>query len=226
LIVRLEGLAESVKSGVSGALTVRLMGTLCVRPPPEPVTVTVAGPVVAALDAAKVRTLEFPVAEAGLKLAATPAGNPLALNATPPVNPPLRVIVIVLIPLAPRSIDRLAGLAASEKSGVGCELTVRLIVVARVSPPPAPVMVTAAGPSVAVAEALKVTVLLVPVAEAGAKLAVTPVGKPPALNATPPVKPPVRVIVIALVAVEPWVTFTLVGLAESAKSGCGGTLVE
>ena len=83
-------------------------------------------------------------------------------------------------------------------------------------------MVTVAGPRVAVVEAVKVTVLLVPVVEAGLKLGVTPVGKPLALNATLLLKPPARVIVIALFAVEPRVTFTFVGLAESAKSGCGG----
>jgi hypothetical protein len=215
-----------VKSGVGGALTVRLMGILRVKPPPEPVIVTVAGPVVAAPDAAKVRTLEFPVADVGLKLAVTPAGNPLAPNATPPVKPPLRVMAIVLIPLAPRFIVRLAGLAASAKSGVACALTVRLIVVVRVSPPPVPVTVTTAGPSVAVAEAVKVTALLAPVVEAGLKLAVTPVGNPVALNATPPVNPPVRATVIALFAVEPLVTFTFAGFAESAKLGAGGVSVE
>jgi hypothetical protein len=215
-----------VKSGVGGALTVRLMGILCVKPPLTPVIVTVACPVVAVFDAAKVRALAFPVVEAGLKLAVTPAGNPLALNATLPVNPPVRVIVIVLIPLAPRSIVKLVGFATSEKSGVGCWTTVRVIVVVCVNPPPVPVMVTVAGPSVAVAEAVKVTVLLVPVVDAGLKLAVTPVGNPLALNATLPVKPPVRVIVIALFAVKPRVTFTLVGFAESAKSGCGGVALE
>jgi hypothetical protein len=122
-------LAESVKSGVGGALTVRLMGILCVKPPPTPVTVTVAGPVAAVLDAAKVRALEFPVAEAGLKVGVTPAGKPLALKVTLPVNPPVRVIVIETIPLAPWSIARLVGVAASMKSGMGCGLTVRLIVV-------------------------------------------------------------------------------------------------
>jgi hypothetical protein len=104
--------------------------------------------------------------------------------------------------------------------------TVRLIVVACVSPPPVPVTVTVAGPSVAVVEAVKVTVLLVPVVEAGVKLAVTPVGSPLALNATLPVKPPARVIVIALFAVKPRVTLTFVGLADRAKSGCGGVSVE
>jgi hypothetical protein len=128
-MVRLAGLAESVKSGVGGALTVRLMGILCVKPPPAPVIVTVACPVDAVFDAAKVRALEFPVVEVGLKLAVTPAGNPLAPNATLSVKPPVRVIVIVTIPLAPWSIARVDGVAASEKSGTGCGLTVRLIVV-------------------------------------------------------------------------------------------------
>ena len=83
-------------------------------------------------------------------------------------------------------------------------------------------MVTVAGPRVAVLEAVKVKVLLVPVVEAGLKLGVTPVGKPLALNATAFENPPVRVIVITLDAFAPRTTSTLVGLAESAKSGCGG----
>ena len=104
--------------------------------------------------------------------------------------------------------------------------TVTVAVFTLLHPPLVPVMVTVAGPSVAVAEAVKFTVLLVPVVDAGLKLAVTPVGNPLALNATLPVKPPVRVIVIALFAVKPRVTFTLVGFAESAKSGCGGVAPE
>jgi hypothetical protein len=66
-----------------------------------PVTVTVAGPVAAALDAVSVSALLFPVVEAGLKLAVTPLGKPPAASATLPVKPPLRVIVIALAPLAP-----------------------------------------------------------------------------------------------------------------------------
>src|SRR5262245_38254311 len=193
------------------------MGILCVNPPPTPVTVTVAGPVVAVLDAAKVRELAFPVVDGGLKDAVTPVGNPLALNATLPVNPPVRVIVIVAIPLAPRLTVRLVGLAESEKSGVCGATTVRLIDVARVIPPPVPVMLTGNTPIVAVAEAVKVTVLLVPVVEAGLKPAVTPAVNPLALNPTLPVKPPTRVIVIALFAVAPRVTFRFAGFAESEK---------
>jgi hypothetical protein len=202
------------------------MGILRVNPPPTPVIATVAGPVVAVLEAVSVNTLLAPVAGFTLKLAVTPAGNPLALKVTASVNPPLRVTVIVLVPLAPLFIVRLDGLAESEKSGVACATTVRLTVVARVSPPPVPVMVTVAGPSAAVAEAVKVRALLVPVVEAGLKLAVTPAGNPLAASATLPVKPPLRLIVIAVFAVEPLVTDTFAGLAESAKLGVGGASFE
>src|SRR5262245_54766493 len=100
------------------SFTVRLTVVVRVRLPPVPVTVIVAAPSVAVLDAASVRTLLLPVAGFGLGVAVTPAGNPLALNVTPPVKPPVRVIVIVLAPVAPRLIVRLAGEADSEKSGV------------------------------------------------------------------------------------------------------------
>jgi hypothetical protein len=70
------------------------------------------------VEAVNVKTLLVPVADAGLKLAVTPAGNPLALRTTAVVKPPVRVMVIVLVPLAPRLTVRLAGLADSEKSGV------------------------------------------------------------------------------------------------------------
>ena len=70
----------------------------------------------------RVRRLLPPVAGFGLKLAVTPAGNPLAVKETPAVKPPVRVIVIVLVPLAPRLIVKLAGFAESVKSGVGTSL--------------------------------------------------------------------------------------------------------
>src|SRR5688500_15283151 len=78
------------------SFTMRLIDAVRVRPPPVPVTVTVAAPRVAVPEAVKVNTLLVPVAEAGLKLALTPLGNPPALNATAPVKPPVRVIAIVL----------------------------------------------------------------------------------------------------------------------------------
>ncbi len=57
-----------------------------------------------------------PVVEAGLKLAMTPAGNPLAVKATPSAKPPARLIVSALVPLAPCATSKLAGFAESAKS--------------------------------------------------------------------------------------------------------------
>jgi hypothetical protein len=174
---------------------------------------------VAVPEAVNVNTLLVPVAGFEPKLALTPLGNPLALKVTSPVKPPVRVTVIVLVPLAPRLIVRLVGLGESEKSGVCGWFTVRLSVVVRVRPPPVPVIVTVAAPRVAVLEALKVRALLPPVAGFVLKLAVTPLGNPLALKVTPPVKPPVRVIVIVLVPLAPRLIVRLEGLGEIEKSG-------
>jgi hypothetical protein len=222
LIIRLAGEADNEKSGVGASFTVRPIGALRVRAPPVPVTVTVTGPSVAVLDADRVRTLLLPVAGFTLKLAVTPLGNPLALNETASVKPPVRVTVIVLVPLAPRAMDRLVGEADSAKSGVAGWFTVRLIGVVRVNPPPVPVTVTVAAPSVAAPDAVSVRTLLLPVAGFTLKLAVTPLGNPLALNVTPLPKPPLRVIVIVLVPLAPRLTVRLAGLAESEKSGVGG----
>jgi len=86
-----------------------------VSPPPVPVTVTLVIPVAALLDADRVSVLLVPVVDDGLNVAVIPLGNPLALKATPDENPPLRVIVIALVPLAPRLIVRLVGVAESVK---------------------------------------------------------------------------------------------------------------
>jgi hypothetical protein len=177
---------------------------------------------VAVAEAVNVNTLLVPVVEAGLKPTVTPAGSPLALKATAPVKPPLRVIAIVTVPLAPRLTVRLVGCAESVKSGVCDWLTVRLIVAVRVSPPPTPVTVTVAAPRVAALEAASVNTLLVPVAEAGLNVAVTPLGNPLAVKVTAPVKPPLRVIVIALVPLAPRLTVKLEGLADNVKLGAWG----
>jgi len=84
-------------------------------------------------------------------------------------------------------------------------------------------MVTVAEPTVAVPEAVKLTVL-VPVVETGLKVAVTPEGKPLALRATLPVNPPLGVTVIELVTVPPWATETLEGLADNEKFWAGTTV--
>ena len=95
---------------------VRAMLTVWLSVPLVPVTVTLAVPVAAVLEAVKVTVL-VPVVEAGLKLAVTPAGKPLAARATVPVKPFSGLTVMVLLPDAPWATERLVGFADSEKSG-------------------------------------------------------------------------------------------------------------
>lgn len=153
------------------------------------------------LEAVKVSVL-VPVVEAGLNAAVTPAGNPLAVKATLLVKPPLGATVMVLAAVAPRLIDAVAGLAEMVKLGGAGAATVSVTEVVCESVPLVPVTVTVAAPTVAVLEAVNVSVL-VPVVEAGLNAAVTPAGNPDAVKATLPVKPPDGVTVMALVAVDP-----------------------
>jgi hypothetical protein len=95
--------------------------------PLVPVTVTVALPSVAVEEAVNVSTLLVPGAGDGLKLAVTPVGNPLAARVTAPANPPVRVIVIVVVPLMPKATDKVAGEQESEKSAGVIGATVNAI---------------------------------------------------------------------------------------------------
>lgn len=81
------------------------------RLPEAPVTVTVAGPTVAVLDAVNVSVL-LPVVVAGLKDALIPVGSPLAVRVTAPVKPLMSVTATVLDPEAP--CVTLTGAADSE----------------------------------------------------------------------------------------------------------------
>src|SRR6185369_11070059 len=171
------------------------MDVVRVSPPPVPVMVTLVGPGPAVVEAVKVTTLLAPVAEAGLKVAVTPEGRPLALRATADVKL-VRAMPIVLVAAAPCVTDRAGGLAPRVKFCEG--FTVRAIGSVWVSPPPAPVIVTLAGPAGAVAEAVKVTTLPAPVTDGGLKLAVTPEGRPLALSATALANPAIRVMPIVL----------------------------
>ena len=112
-------------------MTVSAIVVVCVVLPPVPVTVTVTGPpTVAVLEAVSVSMLLVPVVlvVVGLKLAVTPLGKPLAVKVIALANPPIRVMVIVLVPLAPRTTDKLVGLAARLKSGVAVVATVNVMV--------------------------------------------------------------------------------------------------
>jgi hypothetical protein len=217
--VRVEGLAASVKFC---ALAIERANVVeRVRPPPEPLIATLKVPNAAALDAARVSMLFPPVVEGGLNVAVTPLGNPLALKATLPVNPPVRVMVIVLTPLAPGLTVRLDGFADKVKS---CALTVRVNVVVRVNPPPPPVIVTFVVPVAAVLD----TAINIEMTETGpggdSNEAVTPLGNPLAFKATTLSNPPMRVIVTVAPLLAPRLMVKLDGFTDSVKSGGGGSL--
>jgi hypothetical protein len=65
------------------------------RVPLVPVIVMVKVFTGVALEVATVSVEDAPVAGFGLKLAVAPAGTPAALKVTPPVNPPVRVMLMV-----------------------------------------------------------------------------------------------------------------------------------
>ena len=95
--------------------------------------------------------------------------------------------------------------------------TVRLILVVCVKAPEVPWTVTVAGPVVAEALAVRVSVLVVLVL-AGLNVAVTPLGRPEiADRATLPVNPLIGFTVIVLVPLLPWITLKVLELAERVK---------
>jgi hypothetical protein len=115
---------------------------------------------------------------------------------------------------------------AGETVTVGLVLpafTVNEIVVDAVTLPDTPLMVTVLVPKAAVALAEKVNVLDV-VAGFGLNCAVTPLGKPVALNVTLPLKPFCGVIVIELVAVEVCATVTEAGFALKVNPAIASTV--
>ena len=107
--------------------------------------------------------------------------------------------VIVVAPLLPRKILRLAGDADRLKFGAD---TMSETFVEWLKLPLTPVMVTVKVPVVAVAPAVKVNVLTL-VVLAGLKDALTPVGRPDALKVTLPMNPFCGVIVIVVPPLVP-----------------------
>jgi hypothetical protein len=115
------GDAVTVKSGAVAGLTDRATVVVWVVPPPLAVTVTIEVPVVAVVLDEKV-SVELPlpgaVMEAGLKLAATPVGNPDTDNEIAELKPPLALVEMVVAAKFPCVKESAAGEAAKLKSGV------------------------------------------------------------------------------------------------------------
>jgi len=185
--------------------------------------VTVAAPTVAVVEAVNVSVevaLPFAAGVTGLveNAAVTPEGRPVALNVVAELKPPVLVMVIVLVPLAPWVTVTDAGEAATLKFGDAAALTVRAIVVLAVRLPEVPVIVTVDVPVVAVLLAVNVSTL-VPVVGFVPNVAVTPLGRPEATRVTLPVNPPASLTVMVLVPLLPWVIERLPGESESVKLG-------
>jgi hypothetical protein len=125
--------------------------------------------------------------------------------------------VIVTVPLVPRAIVNIFGIAARAKFPNG--LTVRAIVVVAVRLPEVPVMVTIAVPIFAVWLAVKETALA-DVAGLPLKEAVTPFGSPDADRVTFPENPFAAAMLIALVPFPTLCTIvTAPGADERVKCG-------
>ena len=155
----------------------------------------------------------------GLKLAVTPLGRPVAARVTGALKfCALRTLMVALGLLPPSTTLRVLDDEEMVKLGVG---TVTVRVVDAVSEPEVPVMVIECDPGAAVAPAVKDTVLD-EVLLVGLKLAVTPVGKPVAVNVTVPVKPLAAATLILEVAALPPMGVDKVAAAdESVKLGAG-----
>jgi hypothetical protein len=223
--VRPEAVADSNPPSVMScevALTVSETAVVSVNPPPVPVTVTVAVPMVAVALAASVRVeLPAPVMLAGLKLEVTPAGNPPAVKDTALVNPPVTAVVTVVAALAPWVTVRDAGDAEIVKPEDVPPVMVSVTAVVSVSAPPVPVTVTVEVPAAALPLAVRVSVdePAPPEMLAGLKLAVTPVGRPPAVSATALLNPPETALVIVDDPELPAAMLREAGLAERVKIG-------
>jgi hypothetical protein len=144
VIDRDEGDDVSVKPGVVLVLTASAIVVVAVSEPEVPVTVTVNAPVVAVLLAVRVSMLLLVV---GLvpNEAVTPLGKPDAARVTLPVNPPVSVTLIVLVPLLPCVIDNDEDDAASVNPAAPGMVTAMVVV--WLIDPSVPVMVTFVVPA-------------------------------------------------------------------------------
>lgn len=207
------GVADSTKVGAG--LTVRVTNAVLVKLPDVPVTVIVAVPVVAVPLADSVSVLTSAVL-LGLNEAVTPLGRPEADKVTSPLNPFNGVTVIPLVPVLPCTTLMLDGDAAREKLGAGLTVSETEVVVLRL--PEVPVIVMLAAPTLAALLALKVRVLvsvLASIVGFGLNDAVTPAGRPDALNVTAPLKPFCGTMLIVLEVLVPCTTLTPLGAADN-----------
>lgn len=219
------GETEMANVPVGAAVTVSETVAVWVMPPPVPVTVMVYVPVAVVEVTASV-SVDVPepgaAMEAGLRVAVTPVGAPVAVKAIAELKPPETVVVSVDAPLLPCTTETDAGEAASVKAGVATAVTVSEIVAEWVMLSPLPVTVMLYVP-VAVVEATAKVTVEVPepgaAIDVGLKLTVTPVGAPVAVSAIAELKPPETAVVMLDVPLLPTTTETEVGDTARVKAG-------
>jgi hypothetical protein len=124
---------------------------------------------------------------------------------------------MVSVAVLPWVTDRVDAEGASVKLPDD-DATVRAMVVVAVRFPEVPLMVTVAVPTVAVLLAVSVSTLEL-VEDVGLNEAVTPLGRPVAVNVTLPVNPPTSVTVMVSVPVLPCATDREAGEGVSVKPG-------
>jgi len=150
-----------------------------VLPPPVPVMVMVWVPVLVLEATLSVRVdVPVPVMDAGLKLAVTPVGWPLAVKVTAESNPPETVLVMVEVPELPLDTESELGEAVRAKLALTGAVTVRVTVVVCTRVPLVPVMVIGNVPVVAFEATVKVRIEVpAPVMDERLKPALTPDGR-------------------------------------------------
>jgi hypothetical protein len=209
-----------------------LTGVLLVSDPEVPITSLDVVPVGARREARQVMvTVALPLAGGvtGLAeaVAETPLGSPLTLTLTAELNPFTLVTVRVVDTRPPSVMVNEEGASERVKFSVPEEeFTVRAMVVLCVIDPEVPVTVIVVVPTVAVGDAVSVSVdVALPFAGGVTGLvenvAVTPLGSPLTLKVVAESKPPVLVTVIVLVPLLPCVTITEAGDALTLKLGDG-----
>lgn len=219
--------ALSLNVKLGGNVTDTTSVTVWVTPPPFAVMVTEWLPTGALALALRVRTLVPEPGAArleGAKLAVTPLGRPLALNATAELNAEAPLTVRVTVAADPCVMLTEAALSVKVKTGRG--VTVNGSAMLWVTPPPFAVIVIERVPNAAVALALRVSTLVPEPGAArleGEKLAVTPPGRPLALKATAASKLFVPLTVSVTAAVPPCAT--VAGALALTVSPGGGTTV-
>jgi hypothetical protein len=206
------------KSG--GDVTVTVIVRVAVKLPEVPLTVNCVAPIAAELAAVSVSVLVAFVL-AGLNEAVRPAGKPVAVRATAPLKLPCCATLMVVVAVLPTATVTLA--AEEESLKPGGAATVRETVAFAETLPDVAVTVTVAGPAVADAAAVSVSVL-VELMLAGLNAAVTPAGNPLTVRLAVPVKPFSGVSVMALLADAPGVTLKVAGAAANVKPGAPFTV--